>query len=144
MLSLHFGCLLLFLFAKWTGKEAPSPSPYISRLFKEVRLWPMTFEKRELNPYNTFLIIASSNFIGLAFSRGTHQQFYAWYSFSFPFLVDACSRTFGPLAQFAIVLTLDLAWSTGKPHNAAQGHCLNVAHALVLWGLLRQPAVKTY
>jgi hypothetical protein len=70
-----------------------------------------------MNPYNVFLVIASTNFIGMTFSRGTHQQFYAWYSFSFPFLVDACSETFGVLAQFAIVLMLEVAWSAGKPHS---------------------------
>jgi len=143
MLSLHLGCLVLFLFVKWTNKEQ-SGSNYIVRLFREVRVWPLTFEHRQLNAYNTFLIISSSNFIGMVFSRGTHQQFYAWYSFSFAFLVDACSETFGPLAQFAIVLMLEISWSVGKPHNALQGHVLNVAHLLVVYGLLRQSKVDTY
>jgi hypothetical protein len=104
----------------------------------------MTFEHRKLNPYNTFLIISSSNFLGMVFSRGTHQQFYAWYSFSFPFLADACSETFGPLAQFAIIIALEIAWSVGKPHNALQGHLLNFGHALLVYGLLKQSKVETY
>lgn len=73
LLALHFGFLFIFLFLKWTGKETSKEASYLARLFREVRLWPLTFERRILNPYNTFLIIATSNFIGLAFSRGTHQ-----------------------------------------------------------------------
>jgi len=38
----------------------------------------------------------------MACSRGTHQQFYAWYSFSFPFLLNAGEETFGPLSQVVI------------------------------------------
>lgn len=94
LLFLHFGGLLFFLLFKWTDFELCN---FIPKLFSEVRLWPLSFEHRPLNNYNTFLIILSSNYIGMVFSRGTHQQFYAWYSFSFPFLVDACEETFGPL-----------------------------------------------
>ena len=42
-----------------------------------------------MNQYKKLLIILTSNWIGMTFSRGTHQQFYSWYSYSFPFLVDA-------------------------------------------------------
>ena len=70
MLGLHFGSLFLFLFVKWTGKQSEKWS--VLSLFKEVRLWPMTFEHRKLNPYNTFLVITTSNFLGMVFSRGTH------------------------------------------------------------------------
>ena len=90
------------------------------------------------------MIIAGSNFIGMVFSRGTHQQFYAWYSFSFPFILDACSETFGPIAQVAILLMLEISWSVGKPHNALQGHTLNLAHLLILVGLIRKSRVPTY
>ena len=68
MLSLHLGCLIIFLVFKWTNSYG---NPFT--LFKDVRLWPMTFEERKLNKYNIMLIILSANFIGMAFSRGTHQ-----------------------------------------------------------------------
>jgi len=139
LLALHLTFLLIFLIFKWTDSWG---NPIT--LFRDVRLWPLTFEVRKMNPYNVFLVIASTNFIGMTFSRGTHQQFYAWYSFSFPFLVDACSETFGVLAQFAIVLMLEVAWSAGKPHSPLQGHLLNFAHFLVLYGLLRKTKVQTY
>ena len=71
----------------------------------------------------------------MVFSRGTHQQFYAWYSFSFPFIVDACD-VYGPLAKISLIIALEIAWSAGKPHSAIQGHLLNAAHLLILFGLL--------
>jgi hypothetical protein len=67
LLSLHLGCLVLFLLFKWTNSSG------LPSLFKEVRLWPLTFEHRKLNNYNTFMIIVVSNYIGMVFSRGTHQ-----------------------------------------------------------------------
>mmetsp|Transcript_2963 Transcript_2963/g.5010 ORF Transcript_2963/g.5010 Transcript_2963/m.5010 type:complete len:159 (+) Transcript_2963:789-1265(+) len=140
LLGLHMGFLLIFLFFKWTSSKEP-----VSFL-KEVRVLPspLSWEKRKLNPYNTLLILTTSNFIGMVFSRGTHQQFYAWYSFSFPFLVDACSETFGPLSQFALIFCLELAWSVGKPHNALQGHLLNITHLTILLGLLYQSKQRRY
>jgi len=66
----------------------------------------------------------------MTFSRGYHQQFYSWYSYSFPFLVDAA---FGPGSQldpshsnnlhewpflkFCIILVLEIAWSVAKPRS---------------------------
>lgn len=58
--------------------------------------------------------------------------------------MDACSETFGPLAQIAIILMLEISWSVGKPHNALQGHVLNTAHLLILIGLLRQSYQESY
>ena len=96
LLSLHLGFLLIFLFFKWTKYNS------IPELFNNVRLWPISHEKRKINKYNALLILLTCNFIGMSCSRGTHQQFYAWYSFSFPFLLNACEPTFGPLSQMAI------------------------------------------
>ena len=39
---------------------------------------------------------------------------------------------------------LEISWSVGKPHNALQGHVLNIAHILILIGLLKQSYQETY
>ena len=67
LIGLHLTFLLIFLIFKWTDSYG---NPIT--LFRDVRLWPLTFEVRQMNNYNTFLIIASANFIGMVFSRGTH------------------------------------------------------------------------
>lgn len=138
LLLLHLSFLLIFLVFKWTRFD------FFLSLFDQVRLLDFSGRKRILNPHTTMLILCTSNFIGMVFSRGTHQQFYAWYSFSFPFLLSACSDTFGPLGQLAILLTLEFSWSSPKPFNALQGHALNVAHGLILLGLLLRPREPTY
>lgn len=66
LLSLHLGFLLIFLFFKWTKYNS------VEDLFKYVRLWPISHEKRKINKYNALLILLTCNFIGMSFSRGTH------------------------------------------------------------------------
>ena len=46
LLSLHFGFLIIFLLFKWT--DLFSGGNPITNLFKQVRLYPMTFEQRKL------------------------------------------------------------------------------------------------
>jgi alpha-1,3-mannosyltransferase len=67
LIGLHLLFLIIFLVFKWTGSYG---NPIT--LFRDVRLWPCTPEVRQMNKYNIFLIIATSNFIGMTFSRGTH------------------------------------------------------------------------
>lgn len=75
----HFGFLLAFLVFKWTGTDSQNPSA-IMRFFEDVRLLPTNVllvedvlgDFRDLNQYKSMLVIFTSNFIGLAFSRGYH------------------------------------------------------------------------
>lgn len=103
---------------------------------------------RKLDQYNMLLILFTCNFIGMTFSRGTHQQFYSWYSYSFPFLVDAAfgpgdvdechsEKLYGsPLSKFAIIVLLEIVWSVPKPRTPLQSYGLCAAHAIVLLALL--------
>lgn len=138
LLVLHLSFLVIFLVFKWTRFD------FFFTIFQQVRLFDFSGKKRKMSPYVIMLILCTSNFIGMVFSRGTHQQFYAWYSFSFPFLLSACSDTFGPLAQLAIILTLEFSWSSPKPFNSLQGHTLNIGHILILIGLLRSNQESQY
>lgn len=133
----HVSFLLIFLVFKWTGTDSKNKN-IITRFFEDIRFWPMDvllFEDihffREINQYKSLLIIFTCNFIGMAFSRGYHQQFYSWYNYTLPFLVDAAfgpgskldpnhaSGTYcNPLSKFAIILSLEIAWSVAKPRNA--------------------------
>jgi alpha-1,3-mannosyltransferase len=108
LLGLHLGFLLIFLCFKWTDS-----------LFKDVRLFNLfgdLTKRRQISQYKSLLIIFTSNFIGLACSRGTHQQFYSWYSYSFPFLVDAAFEN-DIMTKFALCLSLEVAWTVAKPRS---------------------------
>jgi alpha-1,3-mannosyltransferase len=132
LLVLHLVFLVAFLIFKWT--DGPL------NLLQDVRILPLQnlvndlSTRRELNQYKSLLILFTSNFIGMMFSRGTHQQFYSWYSYSFPFLADAA---FGDwhLSKFTVILALEIAWSVAKPRCPAQSYLLNVAHLLIISGL---------
>lgn len=140
LLVMHLAFLLIFLIFKWTNAGSEMSIPL---LLKEVRFLPLSSLLSDLckkdfkiNQYKSLLIIFTSNLIGMCFSRGTHQQFYSWYSYSFPFLADAAFENL-PLAQFAICLSLEIAWSVAKPRSPLQSHLLNFSHFLIMLGLLR-------
>jgi len=113
----------VFLVFKWS-RPAEEGNPVVG-LLKQVRVWPLSrvwqdlSAERELSQYNVLLVLFSTNLIGMAFSRGTHQQFYAWYSYTFPFLVDEAFGPDGerPLTKIAVVLCLEIAWSVAKPRS---------------------------
>jgi len=71
----------------------------------------------------------------MIFSRGTHQQFYSWYSYSFPFLADAALGPDNALSKFAVILSLEIAWSVAKPRSPLQSYLLNLAHLIIIGGL---------
>lgn len=75
--------LLYFLFMKWTDYK---------KFLYEVRILPLNeltnAPRRSMNPYKCVLILFSCNFLGCVMSPASHRQFFLWYSFSLPFLVD--------------------------------------------------------
>lgn len=138
--------LLIFLLFKWTTRLESAESGSFENFFRRVRVWPFDrlftdmFGRRKVCDYEALLILFTSNFIGMCFSRGTHQQFYAWYSYSFPFLVDAAFGRDGsnPLTKFATIMCLEIAWSVAKPRSPLQSYLLNACHLAILVGLLLQ------
>lgn len=95
LLAMHLLFLIIFLLFKWTDIEFfdATDDTIISRIKGLpnliINLLKSDKATSEMNGYKKVLIIFTSNLIGMMFSRGTHQQFYSWYSYSFPFLVDA-------------------------------------------------------
>ena len=75
----HLGFLIVFLLFKWTGTDSRNPNP-IMRFFEDVRALPLKVllsddvydNFRDINQYKSLLIIFTTNFIGMAFSRGYH------------------------------------------------------------------------
>lgn len=170
LLILTVGFLLLFLFFKWTGAtafDAPDAEKnFALRFLKDIRLYPVETlfldavagPRQKICQYKSLLIIFTTNFIGMTFSRGWHQQFYSWYSYSFPFLVDAalgpgkeidpnhgCKHHDWPLTKFALIISLEMAWSCPKPRTPYQSYVVCVVHAFILFGLIfLQGKLPTY
>lgn len=133
----HLFFLIVFLTCKWT-----SGFSNLNKMLEEVGLLSMLGlkpkRKQDFNDYRDLLIMFTSNLIGMIFSRGTHQQFYSWYSYTFPFLADAACGNSAVLTKLAIVLCLEVAWSVAKPRCPGQSYLLNFAHFFLLIGLLRK------
>jgi alpha-1,3-mannosyltransferase len=69
-----------------------SKSVSVVLLLSTILVYLLFFNKVwKRNKDNLLLILYSSNFIGIAFSRTIHFQFYVWYSFTLPALVHFAS-----------------------------------------------------
>ena len=93
------GTLLLFLFTRWTT---------IRTFFSDIRLYPLTFEKRILDPSTAAIILFSGALIAINCAPGLHPQFEIWYIFTVPFL---CLKSGMSLRKTAsLLIFLDFAW----------------------------------
>lgn len=97
--------LLVFLFKKWTR---------VNTFFSDIRLHPFSTEKRKMDCYTQTLIIFSCNFIGCIFSIGSHIQFFIWFYYCIPFLVDTLDWPPFRFKAF-IVISLDIVYQNFIP-----------------------------
>uniref|UniRef100_A0A915EY86 dolichyl-P-Man:Man5GlcNAc2-PP-dolichol alpha-1,3-mannosyltransferase n=1 Tax=Echinococcus canadensis TaxID=519352 RepID=A0A915EY86_9CEST len=68
-----------------------------------------------------------SNFVGIAFSRSLHYQFYVWYYHSIPFILWSVALLSDPMS-----------WNV-YPSTVLSSATLHVCHAIILLGLALQP-----
>lgn len=134
LLIVHLSLLVIFLLLKWTS---------IRSFLADVRLIPFTSEKQKLDPYTVTTILFTCNLIGITFARGMHQQFYAWYQFSIPFLLEACTAL-PPLIKILVYFILDVSWSLGPPRFALQSLCIFLSHLLIIICLLSKEKMPIY
>jgi len=118
LLSLHLGALAIFAF-KWirsTRKE-------VGKAF---------FVGNDLNPVYVVYTLFISNFIGIAFARTLHYQFYSWYFHSFPVLLWL-TRLPIPL-KLTLVAMVEYAFNV-FPATHFSSAVLQIAHMLTLVAL---------
>lgn len=103
---------------------------------------PIVWHKRRsgvLEPEYVALTLFVSNFIGVAFCRSLHYQFYTWYYFSLPFLLWAtCIPTF---MRLSVMVLLEYAFNT-FPATPGSSAALQLAHLTLLAGLWFSPAPR--
>lgn len=98
---------------------------YLSRALRGARMGPGA----------ATLLLFVSNFIGVAFSRSLHFQFYVWYFHSLPLLA---SQTRLPvLVQAALLVAIELCWNPwkGETSTAESSLLLTACHAVLLGAL---------
>jgi alpha-1,3-mannosyltransferase len=104
----------------------------------------MKTEKRlVISPYEQTLVMFSCLFLGMVFSRGSHQQFYYWYSFTIPFLADAADfgGYLGSVGMIPLFLLIELGWMARSEKNAGMSLALQVCHFIILAGLMNRKVV---
>lgn len=140
LLVLHLGTLLLFGQFRWTSEEGGGLFGllHMTRI-NNIKSWfrhVFTDEKRsDLSADYIVSVLFASNFIGIAFARTLHYQFYVWYAHTIPYLV--CSGSSPALIQFVLILAIEVVFNIYPP-RASAAILLNVSHFLILVSLWRQ------
>lgn len=95
------------------------------------------FLNRPLSPEYVVYTMFVSNFVGIAFARTLHYQFYCWYYQAMPFLLWY-SASYPLIVRVLLVGMLEYAFNV-FPATQGSSAVLQVAHMLILVGL-RPPA----
>ncbi|TWW73247.1 Dol-P-Man:Man(5)GlcNAc(2)-PP-Dol alpha-1,3-mannosyltransferase [Takifugu flavidus] len=78
------------------------------------------------------LILFTSNFIGMCFSRSLHYQFYVWYFHTLPFLLwSGGVKKLAHLLRVLILGLIELSWNTYPSTNSSSAS-LHICHLIIL------------
>ena len=118
LLGLHIGALVLFAM-KWVKASK-----------KEVG--KALFIGSDLNPVYVVYTLFVANFIGIAFARTLHYQFYSWYFHSFPVILWLTKIPI-PL-RIVLVLMLEYAFNV-FPATPLSSLVLQISHFVTLFAV---------
>ncbi|KAI1301168.1 Dol-P-Man:Man(5)GlcNAc(2)-PP-Dol alpha-1,3-mannosyltransferase [Halotydeus destructor] len=118
------------------------PVSYISRSFNLGRVfmykwtvnWRLVDETIFLSQegVNMVFTLFTANFIGIAFARSLHYQFYVWYYHSLPAMLWFTNYT--NITKLCLLGVIELCWNT-YPSTRLSCAMLHIAHAALLYGL---------
>lgn len=121
LLVCHVAALILFYLYKWTRKSESLQS-YFRR----------PFQRTALTSNQIVYVLFVSNFIGMAFSRSLHYQFYVWYFHTLPFLLWKTNLWVS--VKLLILGVIELCWNT-YPSTVVSSISLHICHAALLVAL---------
>ncbi|XP_041752650.1 dol-P-Man:Man(5)GlcNAc(2)-PP-Dol alpha-1,3-mannosyltransferase [Coregonus clupeaformis] len=133
LLATHMLALLLFALHRWKR-----PGESIMELLKEPGKRVILAQK--LTSDQMVLILFTSNFIGMCFSRSLHYQFYVWYFHTLPFLLwSGGVKKLAHLLRVLILGLVELSWNT-YPSTIYSSAALHMCHLIMLLSLWFAPA----
>ncbi|KAM3865947.1 dol-P-Man:Man(5)GlcNAc(2)-PP-Dol alpha-1,3-mannosyltransferase [Diretmus argenteus] len=133
LLAAHLLTLLLFAFRRWKR-----PGESVVELLKEPGKRKTPAQKRTVD--HMVLILFTSNFIGMCFSRSLHYQFYVWYFHTLPYLLwSGGVKKLAHLLRVLILGLIELSWNTYPSTNYSSA-ALHVCHLIMLLSLWLAPA----
>lgn len=104
---------------------------------------------RELRTPFIVVTIFTSNFIGVAFARTLHYQFYGWYFHSLPLLLwhsrlgNAAGSGIGAAIKLGMMAAIEICFNV-FPSTAASSVVLQACHVLLLAALFIAPAPAAF
>lgn len=138
LLFLHVSVLLIFVFTRYLSPKITGKS--ITNLVKDALCKPFSDTISTSNklidydqgPKLVLLIFATSNLIGVLFSRSLHYQFLSWYCWNLPFLIFATGiNVFGGVFIFVVH---EWCWNV-FPSTESSSACLISILSLLLLGV---------
>lgn len=139
LLILHLSILILFGHTRWTAKTSGGLVGLLHLPNRSLKAWVIRVfnqtDTRDLNASHVAAVLFASNFIGIAFARTLHYQFYLWYAHTLPFLV--CRGSLKWHRKLAILLTVEAVFNVYPP-EALAAISLHVAHLGILLSMWRE------
>lgn len=114
LLGLHVLILFLIFFTRWLNVILPKR---------------ISFTHRRDDPIVTLFI---TNFIGMAFSRSLHYQFYVWYYHSLPLIL--WTTNYSVVFKMLLLGLIEFSWNQ-FPANKFSSLLLHSSHFVILIGL---------
>jgi hypothetical protein len=142
LLACHFGGLILFATFKWTRGEQGLWNA--SRLAERFTSKKKDLENRRsdsLTPKHVTLVLFTCNFLGIAFCRTLHYQFYCWYYHTLPMLLWSCPLLPTPV-RLALMAGIEVAFNVfpATPWSSAILQGCHWVLVLALWLRPQEPA----
>uniref|UniRef100_A0A8P4G1M2 Dol-P-Man:Man(5)GlcNAc(2)-PP-Dol alpha-1,3-mannosyltransferase n=1 Tax=Dicentrarchus labrax TaxID=13489 RepID=A0A8P4G1M2_DICLA len=133
LLAAHLLTLLLFALRRWKR-----PGESIFELLKDP-----SKRKNPAQKNTIVLILFTSNFIGMCFSRSLHYQFYVWYFHTLPYLLwSGGVKKLAHLLRVLILGLIELSWNTYPSTNSSSA-ALHVCHLIILLSLWLAPPLPS-
>ncbi|XP_043926567.1 dol-P-Man:Man(5)GlcNAc(2)-PP-Dol alpha-1,3-mannosyltransferase isoform X2 [Protopterus annectens] len=128
LLVAHLVVLLLFAVYRWNKSQQS-----ILSLLKDPSQRKEPTQK--LTDNQIISVLFTSNFIGVAFSRSLHYQFYVWYFHTLPYLLWSTKvKKLAHLLKVLILGLVELSWNT-YPSTVYSSISLHVCHLIILMHL---------
>ncbi|XP_078047055.1 alg3, alpha-1,3- mannosyltransferase [Augochlora pura] len=93
-------------------------------------------EKVDMSSMSQLFVLPmfAANFIGIAFSRSLHYQFYVWYYHTLPYV--AWCTNYKTVAKLTILGVIELCWNT-YPSTVFSSVSLHICHLMLFYGLVK-------
>lgn len=126
-LACHLSVLLFFAHYRWCAEHGG----LVSFLAKN---WRARSHPQYISPTHILELLLTGNFIGIAFARSLHYQFYVWYFHTLVFLFYTVRRQISFFLAIPMLIVIEITWNI-FPASPISSFALFSCHMLILSAL---------